>query len=268
MDALEGRVNLDAGRWDLPNSGRADEPKAGGDAIQVRMSDSGGVLSAVCPLMVAAVIVGMKKESNEEKKDVGQRTLKDWNTDARVITEGARSTAFDAEACLEDAVDDPGGLFVEDIPYAGIDDESQEIYWRDQDLVSADENFTFDKERDLPVVDLIVDESRGSNGLEGLDPDGISIEDMLRTSSVVAVVTESVWDVGWHWPVQYFGCYSQLGEPTEVVDEGKTEGGPQIVGALDLKTIIAETVDWNWSRQRMDRALCLDTLAWAVALIG
>jgi hypothetical protein len=95
--------------------------------------------------MVAAVIVGMKKGSNEEKKDVGQRTLKDWNTDARVITEGARSTAFDTEACLEDAVDDPGGLFVEGIPYAGIDDENQEIYWRDKDLVSADENFTFDK---------------------------------------------------------------------------------------------------------------------------
>jgi len=77
--------------------------------------------------MVATIVVGMKNESNEEKNDAGQRTLKDLTTDARVITEGARSTAFDAEACPDDAVDDPGGLFIEDIPYAWIDDENQEI---------------------------------------------------------------------------------------------------------------------------------------------
>jgi len=33
----------------------------------------------------------------------------------------------------------------------------------------TNENFMFDGERDLPVMDLIVDESRGSNGLEGLE---------------------------------------------------------------------------------------------------
>ena len=62
-------------------------------------------------------------------------------------------------------------------------------------------------------------------------------------------------------------CYSRLDEFTEVVDEGQTEGGPQIVKELDLKTVIAEAVDWNWSRKRMDRTLQLDALAWAVALI-
>jgi hypothetical protein len=139
--------------------------------------------------------------------------------------------------------------------------------WHDEDIVSADENFMFGGERDLPVAELIVDESRGGNGLEGLDPDGISIEDVSRTSSGVAVVIESVWDVGWRWPARYFDRYSQLGEFTEVVDEGQTVGGPQIVEVLDLKTVIAEAVDWNWSRQRMDRTLRLDALAWAVALI-
>src|SRR6266576_2348757 len=44
-------------------------------------------------------------------------------------------------------------------------------------------------------------------------------------------------------------------------------GGPQIVEVLDLKTVIAEAIDWNWSRQCMDRTLRLDELSWAVALI-
>ncbi len=88
-----------------------------------------------------------------------------------------------------------------------------------------------------------------------------------RTLSGVAVVIESVWDIGWHWPAQYFDRYSRLGEFTEVVNEGQTMGGPQIVEVLDLKTVIAEAIDWNWSRQCMDRTLRLDALAWAVALI-
>ncbi len=70
-----------------------------------------------------------------------------------------------------------------------------------------------------------------------------------------------------HWLAQYFDRYSRLGEFTEVVNEGQTMGGPQIVEVLDLKTVIAEAIDWNWSRQCMDRTLRLDALAWAVALI-
>src|SRR6266576_2823081 len=95
-------------------------------------------------------------------------------TDARVITERARSIAFDAEACYEEFVDDPGGSFIEDIPSASFDDEGSRIYWRNRDMVSVDEKITFDKERDLPRLDSIVDESRGGNSLEGLNPDEVS----------------------------------------------------------------------------------------------
>lgn len=54
---------------------------------------------------------------------------------------------------------------------------------------------------------------------------------------------------------------------TKVIDEGQTEGGPQIVESLDLKTVIAEAVDCNWLRQRMDCTLRLNALARVVALI-
>src|ERR1700684_3305767 len=186
----------------------------------------GGALSAISVLIIAAIVVGMTNESNEETNDPGQRTLKDLTTDARVITEGTRSIAFTAEACSENAVDDPGGLFVEDIPYAWINEENREICWRDRVLVNASENFTFDEERDLLVTDLIVDGSRENIGYGGLNPDIISNEDVSRTSSRVAVVTESVWDVGWRWPGRYFDHFSHLGEVGRVVDE--------------------EDVSWDW----------------------
>ena len=156
---------------------------------------------------------------------LGQRTSKDLITDARVITEGARPIA-----CPDNAIDDPGGLFVEDNPRAEwINDENREIYGRNKGLVSADEKFMFDDERDLPGLDLIMDESRRSNSLEGLKPDDVSIKDVSRTSSGLEVVTESVWDVGWRWPARYFDHYSDLGELGEVVDEGEA-GIAQVLG--------------------------------------
>ncbi len=130
IDALEGWVNLDAGHWDSPNSSWADELEAGGVRVQARMLDSGGALSAVYVLMVVAVVLGMKKELNDEKNDMGQHTLKDFTTNTQAIMEGTWSIVFNA---------------------------------------GTNENFMFDGERDLPVMDLIVDESRGSNGLEGLE---------------------------------------------------------------------------------------------------
>lgn len=65
--------------------------------------------------------------------------------------------------------------------------------WHDKGFVSAGEKFTFRKGKDLPVADSLVDEPRGSGGLDGLIHDGVPIEDMSRTSSRVTVVTESVW---------------------------------------------------------------------------
>ena len=189
MDALEGRVNLDAGRWDSPNSGLADELEAGSVRLQARMLDSGGASSAVCVLMIAAVVIGMEKELNGEKKDAEQHTLKDPTTDARVIMEGVRSIAFDTEACSGDAVDDPGGSFIEEVPSAWINDENREI----------SENFTFDEERDLPVADSFVDESRGSNGHRGLNPEDGSLD-----------IADEDGDVGWNWSRRCMDRVSRL----------------------------------------------------------
>ncbi|KAF8336024.1 hypothetical protein F5887DRAFT_1078995 [Amanita rubescens] len=186
---LEGCISLDAGCLGSLESGWADEPKADGDMVQAQIPDSGRALAAVCVLMVAAVIVGMENlengtlhELNEEMNDTGQHTLKEPSTiDARVITEGVRSIAFDAEACLADVephLDDPGGSLM---LCALIDDENREICWRNKRLVSANENFIFDGEKDVLGLDSIVDESRGSDSLEGLNPDGISIEDVRES---------------------------------------------------------------------------------------
>ncbi|KAF8344807.1 hypothetical protein F5887DRAFT_917830 [Amanita rubescens] len=202
---LEGCISLDAGCLGSLESGWADEPKADGDVVQAQIPDSGRALAAVCVLMVAAVIVGMENlengtlhELNEEMNDTGQHTLKEPSTiDAQVITEGVQSIAFDAEACLADVephLDDPGGSLM---LCALIDDENREICWRNKRLVSANENFIFDGEKDVLGLDSIVDESRGSDSLEGLNPDGISIEDVQRKSNRAVVITESVWDVGW-----------------------------------------------------------------------
>ena len=191
-------THVNTGRFDLFDNSGGREDELGVDAVLMDASNSGGVRLAVCISIIAAIVVGMEKELNDEKNDAGQRTSKGLTTDAQAITEGAWSIAFDAEACSENAVDDPGGLFVEDIPCAWINDENREICWRDKGLVSASENFTFDEERDLLVVGLIMDESRGSIGYGGLNPDGISIKDVSRASNGVAVVTESVWDVGWN----------------------------------------------------------------------
>jgi hypothetical protein len=92
-------------------------------------SDSGGARLAVCISIITAIVVGMEKGLNDEKNDAGQRTLKDLITDAQAITEGAWPIAFDAEACSKNAVDDPGGLFVEDIPCAWINNENRDICW-------------------------------------------------------------------------------------------------------------------------------------------
>jgi hypothetical protein len=157
-NALENRVSLDAGHCDSLGSNQANEAKMGGDAIP----DSRGVWSAVCVLMVAAVIVGMEnlkdeasRELNEETNGLGQRTSKDLTTDARVILEGVRSIAFNAE-------DDPGGLPIEDTPYTSIEDDERDIYKRDRGSVSVEENFRVIEEKDLPDTDSIVNESRGS----------------------------------------------------------------------------------------------------------
>ena len=89
--------------------------KAVGDVIQVRMLGSGEVWSSVCVLMVGAVIIGMKKELNDKKKDVGRHIMEDLTTDARAITEGARSNA---EAC-SDTTDHFTGAAVSFRSFAG-----------------------------------------------------------------------------------------------------------------------------------------------------
>ncbi|KAF8337272.1 hypothetical protein F5887DRAFT_920400 [Amanita rubescens] len=138
-NALEGRISLDAGRWDSPDRISANKTRAGGDAVQARIPDSGGVWSAVCVLMVAAVIVGMENLEDEVLR--------------------ARLIAFDAKAYPNDPDEDPGGLPNDGIPFAWIEDVGRDIY----------------RQQDLPVADLIVDESRGSED-RGLNPDDSPIE--------------------------------------------------------------------------------------------
>ncbi|KAF8343751.1 hypothetical protein F5887DRAFT_1075634 [Amanita rubescens] len=130
MDALEGRICLDAGRWDSPNSSRADELETGDVRVQARMLDSGGVWSAVCVLMVAPVVIGMKAPPRS---------------------------------------------------------------------VSASENFTFDEEKDLPVADSFVDESRGSNSHKGLNPKDDSLD-----------IVDEDGDVGWDWSRRCMDRISRL----------------------------------------------------------
>ncbi|KAF8332543.1 hypothetical protein F5887DRAFT_1080686 [Amanita rubescens] len=175
MDALKRWINLDAGRWDSPNSGRAYELEADGDEVKSRIPDSGGVWSAICVLIVVAIVVGMEKELNDEKKDAERHTLNEFTTDARAITESERSTAFDTEACSDRFVDDPGGLLVEDMPGTWINEENREI---SIESVSKMSDTIIMVQGDIPGLDSIVDESRGSNGPEGLIPVGISIEEV------------------------------------------------------------------------------------------
>jgi len=206
VNALGDHISLDAGR--------ADELEAGGDVIQVRIPDSGGVLwSAVCVSMIAAVIVGMennvdpvivepfgyecshgpyscrcllmtvvvvkmswalilswrtnripsrllswgwKKELNDEKKDAEQHTLKDPTTDAPVITERARSRPVLRSSSTIQVVH-----LLKTFRLHHLMMKVTESIWGNRDMVSVDEKFTFDKERDLPRLDSIVDESRG-----------------------------------------------------------------------------------------------------------
>ncbi|KAF8333816.1 hypothetical protein F5887DRAFT_921651 [Amanita rubescens] len=155
-NALEGRISLDAGRWDSPDRSSANKTRAGGDAVQARIPDSGGVWSAVCVLMVAAVIVGMENLEDEFYDNVPQ------NTDARAITEGTQLIAFDAKAYPNDPDEDPGGLPNDGIPFAWIEDVGRDIY----------------RQQDLPVADLIMDESRGSED-RGLNPDDSPIGEMV-----------------------------------------------------------------------------------------
>ncbi|KAF8311682.1 hypothetical protein F5887DRAFT_930679 [Amanita rubescens] len=254
---LEGRISLDAGCLGLLESGWADEPKADGDEVQARIPDSGGVWSAVCVLIVTAIVVGMEKQLNEELNILGQHTLKEPTTDAQA-TEGARSIAFDAEACPGDAEEDPGGLPIDKFSFAWFEDVEHDIYRRERGTISNEEIFKVIEETDLLVTGLIVDESRGSNGPEGLIPVGISVEEVLRTSSGVAVATESVWDVGWRWPARYFKRYLRLGKLTDVVDEGET--------CRALQTV--EETGRHRSREYTGCVLRLDALAWTVTLIG
>ncbi len=122
---------------------------------------------------------------NKEMNDLGQRTLKVSTTDTPVITEGARSIAFDTMACSENTVDDLGGLFVEDTPFTWIENVECNIYGRERDSVSVGENFQVIEEKDIPVADSIVDESRGSEDKGGLDPDDSPI-DMSKLFDAVA----------------------------------------------------------------------------------
>jgi hypothetical protein len=115
-------------------------------------------------LTVAAVIVGTENledealhELNEETNGLRRRTSKDSTNNASVIMEGVRSTAFDAEACADDADEDPVGLLVEDV---WIEDVGHDVYRRQGDSVSVREIFKVTDE-DLLVADSIVDESRG-----------------------------------------------------------------------------------------------------------
>lgn len=115
-------------------------------------------------MTVAAVIVGTENledealhELNEETNGLRRRTSKDSTNNASVIMEGVRSTAFDAEACADDADEDPVGLLVEDV---WIEDVGHDVYRRQGDSVSVREIFKVTDE-DLLVADSIVDESRG-----------------------------------------------------------------------------------------------------------
>ena len=69
-----------------------------------------------------------ENELNEENNNPEQRTLKDLATDARVITEGTWSNVFDAQTCLDDADEDPGGVPNENSPFAWIEDVELDIY--------------------------------------------------------------------------------------------------------------------------------------------
>jgi hypothetical protein len=241
-------ISLDAGHWNSLDSGWADELEVGADVVQAQIPDSGGVWLAICILMVAAVIVSMENlengtlhELNKEMNDMGQHTMKEPTTDARVITEGTWLIAFDAEACLTDVgpdLDDLGGSL---IPSASFDDEGSRIYWCDKAMVNVDENFMFRREKDLQVMDLIVNEFQGGNGCVGLNPEDRSL-DIVDEDGIS------------------FDDYTQLGKLTDVVDKGETGRAPQNV---EVTPVVEEHRSWKYT----GNDLCLDVLVWAVVLI-
>jgi hypothetical protein len=143
--------------------------------------------SAVCILIIMAIVVRMEKELNDKNNNPEQHTSKDLATDAWVITEGMWSNVFEAETCLDDADEDPGDVSIENSPFAWIEDVECDIYRREKDSVSVGENFKVIEEKDLPTTDLIVDESKGSEDSKGLNPDDGPVVDDERDNT------------GWHW---------------------------------------------------------------------
>ncbi|KAF8321911.1 hypothetical protein F5887DRAFT_1087440 [Amanita rubescens] len=170
---MDRSTHVDTGRFNLFDDGGGREDGLGVDAVSMETLDSGGA---------------------------------DLTTNARTITEGARSITFDAETCPDDTVDDLGGsLTIEDILCVLIDDEDREICWRNKGFGDhgglSPDGFSIEDsdvsrtssavvistvQRDIPVLDSIVDESRGSDGLEGLDPEDGSLD-----------IVEEDGDVGW-----------------------------------------------------------------------
>ncbi|KAF8327061.1 hypothetical protein F5887DRAFT_924997 [Amanita rubescens] len=186
---LEGCISLDASCLGSLESGWADEPKR----TVMRSRHEYWIQGEY------AIVVGMEKQLNEELNILGQHTLKEPTTDAQAM-EGTRSIAFNTKACPGDAKEDPGGLPIDKFSFVWFEDIEHDIYRRECGTINDEEIFKVIEETDLLVTGLIMDESRGSMGLEGLNPDSISVEKVLRRSSGVVAVTESVWDVGWRWP--------------------------------------------------------------------
>ncbi|KAF8325291.1 hypothetical protein F5887DRAFT_926194 [Amanita rubescens] len=192
---LEGCISLDAGCLGSLESGWADEPKR----TVMRSRHEYWIQGEY------AIVVGMEKQLNEELNILGQHTLKEPTTDAQAM-EGTRLIAFNTKACPGDAKEDPGGL--------PIDKFSCEC-----GTINDEEIFKVIEETDLLVTGLIMDESRGSMGLEGLNPD-----------------SRAVW---WLSP-KVFGMLAGVGRrDILMVTHDWTERRPQIVEALDLKTVIA-----------------------------
>jgi hypothetical protein len=180
LNVLEDRISLEAGRWVV-----------GICLIAVRLMKKERVVmrsrSAICILIIMAIVVRMEKELNDKNNNPEQHTWKDLATDAWAITEGMWSNVFEAETCLDDANEDPGDVSIENSLFAWIEDVERDIYRREKDSVSIGENFKVIEEKDLPTTDLIVDESKGSEDSKGLNPNDGPVVDDERD------------DTGWHW---------------------------------------------------------------------
>jgi hypothetical protein len=180
LNVLEDQISLEAGRWVV-----------GICLIAVRLMKKERVVmrsrSAICILIIMAIVVRMEKELNDKNNNPEQHTWKDLATDAWAITEGMWSNVFEAETCLDDANEDPGDVSIENSLFAWIEDVERDIYRREKDSVSIGENFKVIEEKDLPTTDLIVDESKGSEDSKGLNPNDGPVVDDERD------------DTGWHW---------------------------------------------------------------------